>query len=249
MGIAYTIVRKETNMAMAYILDNGDVEVHIPFEASEHIAEDVVNKYLPDIEKQIGMRKRVVETKRSINYSFQPLLLGKRYPLVKSKDDFCGFNFKNESFSVIPGLRQYQIKNVLKNCYIQIGKTVLSKRMKEQADRMGVTYKRFQISDKAQPFGSCTERGELIELSWALVMTDDDFIDSVIVHELAHTKYDDHYSVEFDALVKKFCPGCDEIQKRGADYTVMLRADGWIKINQKPLKNFNRKILNRGIEP
>ena len=86
MGIAYTIVRKETNMAMAYILDNGDVEVHIPFEASEHIAEDVVNKYLPDIEKQIGMRKRVMETKRSINYSFQPLLFGKRYPLIRSRD-------------------------------------------------------------------------------------------------------------------------------------------------------------------
>jgi len=230
-AIDYIIVRKETDSVIAHILSNGDVEVHIPFEAPDYVAEDVVNKFFPDIEKQIKMRKRAAETKQSISYSFQPLLLGKRYPLVKSKDDFCGFNFKNECFSVIPGLRQYQLKNFLKNCYIQIGYSVLSKRMEEQSERMGVTYKRFQVSQMTEPFGHCVERGELIELSWALIMTDEAFIDSVIVHELAHTKYDDHYSVEFDALLKKYCPDYDEIQKRGMDYAVMLRADGWIKIN------------------
>ena len=61
-------------------------------------------------------------------------------------------------------------------------------------------------------------------------MTDDEFVDSVIIHELAHTKYDDHYSPEFLALVKVYCPEYEEIYKRKRDYEVMLRADGWIKM-------------------
>jgi predicted metal-dependent hydrolase len=218
---------------MAHVLDDGKVEVHMPFEAPDQAADDVVIRFLPDIEKQIKLRKQAAETKQSINYSFQPLLFGKRYPLVKNTDDFCGFDPKAECFSVIPGLRQYQLKNVLKNCYIQIGRSVFSKRMEELSERMNVKYKRFQISPLAAPFGRCVERGELIELSWALAMTDHDFIDSVIVHELAHTIYDDHYSAEFIAFVNEFCPGYDDIDKRGADYEVMLRADGWIKTNVK----------------
>ena len=227
--IAYTIVRRETDMVMAYVLDDGKVEVHMPFDAPDRAAEDVINQFSPGIEKQIGMRKRVAETRQSINYSFRPLLFGKRYPIVKSKDGFCGFIPKDECFSVIPGLRQYQLKNFLKNLYTQIGRSVFTKRMKELSGLMCVTYKHFQISQSASPFGMCVEKGELIELSWILVMTDDEFVDSVVIHELAHAKYDDHYSPEFTALVKQYCPDYDEIQKRKAEYEIMLRADGWIK--------------------
>jgi hypothetical protein len=72
---------------MAHILDNGKVEVHMPFEASDQAAEYVINKFLPDIEKQISMRVQAVQTKKSINYSFQPLLFGNRYQIIKRKDD------------------------------------------------------------------------------------------------------------------------------------------------------------------
>jgi len=228
--IEYTIIRKDTDSIMAHVLDNGSVEVHMPFEAPDQAAEDVVNHYLADLEKQIQMRKQVIETKKSINYSFQPLLFGKRYPLVKSEGDFYGFKLEDECFYVPPGLRQHQLKNGLRNLYMKIGHSDFSKRMKEFSELMDVRFTRLQISRSPSPFGACIGQGELIELSWALVMTDDAFVDSVIIHELAHTKYDDHYSPEFIALVKEFCPDYDEIQKRGNSYEIMLRADGWIKM-------------------
>jgi predicted metal-dependent hydrolase len=200
---------------MAHILDNGKVEVHMPFDVPNQAAEDVVNKFLPDIEKQITMRKQTAETKKNINYSFQPLLFGERYPIIKSNDDFCGFSPTEKCFYLIPGLRQYQIKNFLKNFYTKIGHSVFSKRMKELSEYMGIKYRWFQISQAASPFGRCVEQGELIELSWALVMTDDDVWDSVSVHELAHIKYDDHYSTEFKALFHSSCSFFEFLHNRG----------------------------------
>jgi len=231
--VPYKIVREETDAIMAYVLDNGDVEVHMPFDAPEQAAADVVNQYLADIEKQIEMRHKTIETKSSINYSFQPMLFGERYPIIKRADDVCEFNSIDRCFYIIPGLRQYQLKNLLKNLYTKIGNAIFSKQMKELAECMGVKYRHFQISHLTSPFGSCANKGELIELSWTLAMTDREFVKSAIIHELAHIMYDDHYSAEFISFVKKFCPEYDAIFARSKDYEIMLRADGWINFSGK----------------
>ena len=226
--IPYKIVRKETDMVMVHVLDNGDVEVHMPQDASEQMAADVVNQYSPDIEKQIDMRLRAIDTKQSINYSFQPMLFGKRYPIIKREGDTCGYSGTDKCFYVMPGLRQYQLKNFLKNIYTQIGKDIFSKQLNEWAVRMGVKYNHFQISKQPTPFGSCTNEGEIIELSWALTMTDMEFATSTIVHELAHINFYDHYSPEYMAFVKQFYPAYDDVTVRSKDYEIMLHADGWL---------------------
>jgi len=40
--LPYKIIRKETNMVMAHVLNNGDIEVHMPFAAPEQAAVDVI---------------------------------------------------------------------------------------------------------------------------------------------------------------------------------------------------------------
>ena len=60
--IDYKIFRKDTDSVMAHVLDNGKVEVHIPFAAPDQTAEDVVNRFLPDIQKQIRMREHAMAT-------------------------------------------------------------------------------------------------------------------------------------------------------------------------------------------
>lgn len=232
--IPYTIVRKKTNEITAHVLDNGDVEIHMPFDASEALAADIVRQYLPDIKEQIRMRSKAIETKTSINYSFRPMLFGERYPIIKRASGDCEFNGKDNCFYVVPGLRQYQLKNFLKNIYTDIGRTVFSKMLKELSELMGVQYKHFQISASPLPFGSCVNDGELIELSWSLAMADKDFVEAAIIHELAHTKYYDHYSNDFIGFMKEYCPSYDEVAKKSKDYEVMLRADGWIKFDGKP---------------
>jgi len=216
-------------MVTAHVLNNGDIEVHMPFDAPEQAAVDVINYYLPDLTKQIEMRRKAINAKTSINYSFCPMLFGTRYPIIKRTDDICEFNVNEKCFYVMPGLRQYQLKNFLKSLYTKIGNAVFSKQIKELAECMTVKYAHFQISRNATPFGSCANKGELIELSWALVMADEEFVEAAIIHELGHIKYDDHYSAEFINLVKKFCPAYDDIMARSGEYEIMLRADGWIK--------------------
>jgi predicted metal-dependent hydrolase len=63
-------------------------------------------------------------------------------------------------------------------------------------------------------------------------MTDEEFVKSTILHELAHIKYDDHFSPEFISFVKEFCPGYNDIAARNCDYEIMLRADGWIAFGE-----------------
>lgn len=40
--IDYEIIRKDTDSIVAHVLDNGKVEVHLPFEVPDQAAEDVV---------------------------------------------------------------------------------------------------------------------------------------------------------------------------------------------------------------
>jgi len=218
---------------MAHVLDNGDIEVHMPFEATDQDAAAIVARYLPKLEEQIKMRLKAIEVKTNVNYSFRPMLFGERYPMIKRAGDACEFNGDDKCFYVIPGLRQYQLRNFLKDVYTQIGNSFFSKQLKLWSERMGVKYKSFQISPHASPFGFCLEKGEAIALSWTLAMTDKKFVETAVIHELAHIKYDDHYSEEFIKLVKEFCPAYDEVMERKKEYEIMLRADGWIKFGGK----------------
>ena len=74
----------------------------------------------------------------------------------------------------------------------------------EEAERLGVTYRRIRIGGQRTLWGSCSTRGTL-SFNWRLVLAPLEVLDYVVVHELCHLRVADH-SRSFWALVERHRP-------------------------------------------
>jgi predicted metal-dependent hydrolase len=74
----------------------------------------------------------------------------------------------------------------------------------EEAERIGVEYRRIRIGGQRTLWGSCSPRGTL-SFNWRLVLGPPEVLDYVVVHELCHLRVPNH-SRRFWALVERHRP-------------------------------------------
>jgi predicted metal-dependent hydrolase len=74
----------------------------------------------------------------------------------------------------------------------------------EEAERIGVTYRRIRIGDQRTRWGSCSASGTL-SFNWRLVLAPPEVLDYVVVHELCHLGIPGH-SRRFWGLVERQRP-------------------------------------------
>ena len=75
---------------------------------------------------------------------------------------------------------------------------------REEAERIGVEYRRIRIGGQRTLWGSCSSRGTL-SFNWRLVLAPPEVLDYVVVHELCHLRVPNH-SRAFWALVERHRP-------------------------------------------
>jgi len=96
------------------------------------------------------------------------------------------------------------IKRKLHSQYKADALRYLTQRCKELSLQTGLSYNSIKVRDYKARWGSCSNTGDL-SFNWRIIMAPLSAIDSVIFHELAHTKHFNH-SKQFWALVDKHCP-------------------------------------------
>ncbi len=74
----------------------------------------------------------------------------------------------------------------------------------EEAERLGVAYRRIRIGGQRTLWGSCSPRGTL-SFNWRLVLAPTEVLDYVVVHELCHLRVPNH-SRDFWRLVEERRP-------------------------------------------
>ena len=77
---------------------------------------------------------------------------------------------------------------------------IVSALAEEEAERLGVAYRRIRIGDQRTLWGSCSSAGTL-SFNWRLVLAPLEVLDYVVVHELCHLRVPNH-SKSFWTLVE-----------------------------------------------
>ena len=148
---------------------------------------------------------------------------GKQYPITAKAGERVGFD--DESFYMPPGLSQEQIKNACVQIYRLLAKRDLTGKVMEFSKKMSAKPIAVKISAAKTRWGSCSGK-KSINFSWRLIMADEDVIDYVVIHELAHIAEMNH-SDKFWAIVENILPDYKQRQKRLKEMQHRLSGENW----------------------
>lgn len=220
----YTLTRSKRKTAAIYIR-NGGVEVHAPLKMPKRD----IDKFVTSKEKWIADRlaksqeQSVQRGAFMLNYGDTVLYRGNDYPITAEDGKRVGFN--GTAFYIPRNLTSEQIKAACVQIYRMLAKRDLTERTLDFAKLMSVTPTAVKINGAVSRWGSCSGR-KSINFSWRLIMADDNVIDYVAVHELAHLTEMNH-SARFWAIVEGVLSDYRERQNRLKELQKKLSKENW----------------------
>ncbi|MCL2364924.1 MAG: M48 family metallopeptidase [Defluviitaleaceae bacterium] len=220
----YTLTRSARKTTAIYIRD-GQVEVRAPFYMTRRAIDRFVAEKVPWINKNVAEQTTQIEQKKafSTDYGSTLTLRGKPYPITQRHNPYAEFD--DDAFYMPPGLQPPQIKTLCIRLYKILAQMHITQRVDFFARKMKVEPIVTKINSATKRWGSCSSQKSL-NFTWRLIMADDEAIDYVVVHELAHILQPDH-SPQFWAIVQKFLPDYPNRQAKLKELQTCLNSEDW----------------------
>ncbi|MCL2037151.1 MAG: M48 family metallopeptidase [Oscillospiraceae bacterium] len=222
----YTLTRSKRKTIAIHVRD-GIVEVRSPFKTPK----SEIDKFVKSKEKWIentlakSAESKIQRDNFTLNYGSQILYRGSEIPIVAKHGNRVGFDSENRHFYLPPNLNPEQIKSACIQVYRVLAKCDLTEKVLRFAKMMNVMPTAVKINSAKTRWGSCSGRKSL-NFSWRLIMADDDVIDYVVVHELAHITEMNH-SERFWAIVESVLPDYRERKLRLKSLQKRLCGEDW----------------------
>lgn len=199
----YSLIRSKRK-TLALQIKDGEVFVRAPlklpkFEIDRFVSskERWITDKLAQSKDRLGQRKAF-----GLTYGKTILLRGREHTITAKEGKEPEFD--GSIIYMPPGLSPEEIKDACRRLYRRLAKSHIIKRVEDISCHMGVTPSAIKITNARTRWGSCSSK-KSINFSWMLIMTDDDTIDYVVVHELAHIIEMNH-SERFWAIVEGVLP-------------------------------------------
>jgi hypothetical protein len=222
--ISYTLTRSRRKTIAIYIRD-GSVEVRAPMRTSVREIERFLSEKREWIDTHLAQSKSQSERKESfrLNYGDMVLYCGKQYAITPGIGGKIGIS--NDRFYIPAALPQEEIKSACVAIYKILAKSDFTLKVYDYAAKMGVTPSSVKVNNATSRWGSCSAKRSL-NFSWRLIMADDEVIDYVVVHELAHLVEMNH-SPRFWAVVEKVLPDYRKLRARLKELQQKLNVEDW----------------------
>ncbi|MCL2421484.1 MAG: M48 family metallopeptidase [Defluviitaleaceae bacterium] len=197
-------IKRSKRKTMALHVRDGLVEVRAPLWVRNH----EIEKFVADHEQWVNdklEKSKLQQLKRdrfAFNYGVTLLYRGNEYPIVAREGNRIGFDI--DHFYMPFGLASNEIKEACIQIYKMLAKDYMPRRVITLSKAMGLAPAAIKINSAKTRWGSCSSK-KSINFSWRLIMADDEAIDYVIIHELAHLIEMNH-SARFWAIVEKILP-------------------------------------------
>ena len=225
--IDYKLVYCNRKTVGIYIRDRDEVyvEVRAPLNMPKKEVDRVVaskKKWISEhIDKTLTRANR--RNNFTLTYGDSVTYMGKKYPIKAKDGDRIGFDY--ESFYIPPDLSDREVKDACVAIYRLLAKKDLTKKTFDFGAQMSVTPNAVKINSANRRWGSCSSQ-KRINFSWRLIMADEDVIDYVVVHELAHIKELNH-SERFWSIVGSVLPDYKKLQRKLKELQKRLNEEDW----------------------
>ncbi|MDR1721610.1 MAG: M48 family metallopeptidase [Methanobrevibacter sp.] len=221
----YNIIYSKRKTLMLRINKDGSLEVRAP----NNYPKEKIEEFVKSKENWINKHQEKVKEKHqlrgsfNINYGDTVRLRGKRIPITPIKKEIA--EFKNDEFFIYENLDKNNIKELIIKLYKNIAKYHITSRVNHFKEIMNLKPRAIRITSAKTRWGSCSNRHS-INFSWRLIMAEDDVIDYVVVHELAHIKQPNH-SKEFWKIVEEILPDYKERKNKLKQLGKELLKENW----------------------
>lgn len=221
----YSIIRSKRKTVAIHILPAGVVQVRAPLK----MPKADIDRFVADKEIWIRNKLQIVKERLSSRAAFRldygdcVFVMGQECPIVARPGNQIGF--EDSQFIMMPGLNSEQIKGACVRIYMQIAKQALTAKTIAYSSNMGVMPSNIKTNSAKTRWGSCSGK-KSINYSWRLMMAQEDVMDYVVVHELAHIKEMNH-SARFWAIVKGILPDYEDRKLRLKALQKRLAAQDW----------------------
>jgi hypothetical protein len=163
-----------------------------------------------------------------LTYNSKVPFLGKYVPIriLPNTSTDNGY-FNNGAVCLKAGLSGDEIRDAVLGLLGDMAYGFLKKRLDYYAKIMNVYYSSLEIDDGRRAWGSYNQDTKVIFMSRRILMMSKNVIDSLIVHELAHTKVFAHKKEFYDEILKVM-PDYEEADKAFLGAANLLFEQGWI---------------------
>ena len=192
----------------------GRVIIKVPFFINNNLIEQLVNKKLSWIKKQLNILSKFLPFEKKLYVNDEKFLyLGKYYKLkilknkkysVNIEGDFLQVNVKNE-------LNILKVKKLLKEWFHEKSFIYFKKETHNYAKINNLKINSVKVREYKARWGSCSNKGD-ISFNWRLIMAPPKIIEYVIIHELMHIKEHNH-SPKYWNYVKSLYPNINEAKE------------------------------------
>ncbi len=221
----YRLIRSKRSTIAIHITKDATLEVRAPLKTPKAEIDRVVMSKKDWISRHLAAMEQYVSNKAkfTVKYNDTLPLQGREYYITARDGNQAGFDGK--CFFLPPGLPPDEVKRVIVQAYRLVAKRLLTNKVIDYSKQMSVTPTAVKINGAKTRWGSCSGKHS-INFSWRLVMADDDVIDYVVVHELAHIREHNH-SEKFWRVVALTMPDYKERQKKLKDLQKRLANEDW----------------------
>ncbi|MCL1791480.1 MAG: M48 family metallopeptidase [Peptococcaceae bacterium] len=224
-NITYTLNRSKRKTLVLRVTAEGTVEVRAPF----HVPRREIDRFVASKQQWIKTRQIAREglwrekEAFTLAYGSSVMVRGREYSLTAKEGTQAGFD--GTCFYLPPGLSSDELKRGVVRIYRIMAKNLLTDRADHYAKITGLIPAAVKISNAKTRWGSCSAKNS-VNFSWRLVMAEDDVIDYVVVHELAHIREHNH-SDRFWAVVRGILPDYHLRQGKLKKLQQRLAAENW----------------------
>lgn len=218
-NIEYKIIWSKRKTYSISINSLGEVVVKVPNRTAKNEVDEIIHRHRNWITDKLGKRKELNQkfnVEKLQNYE-EIILLGSKTPIIL--DGSAEGAFLKDNKLIINNTFKPKLADFLNLWFKNYAKDYFNRRATELSEIFNLKFNKIKISNARKRWGSCSSKGN-INLAWRLIMADPKAIDSVILHELAHTVYMDHSEKFYNLL--------DSIDLNRKESDIWLRENNYL---------------------